>query len=40
MKNIDVIRAFVYGEQAHTLNLMSSGDKLIKRKIIQSNKGE
>lgn len=29
MKNIDVIRAFVYGEQAHTLNLMSSGDKLI-----------
>lgn len=29
MKNIDVIRAFVYGEQAHALNLMSSGDKLI-----------
>ena len=29
MKNIDVIKAFIYGEQAHTLNLMSSGDKLI-----------
>ena len=29
MKNIDVIRAFIYGEQAHTLNLMSSGDKLV-----------
>ena len=29
MKNTDVIRAFIYGEQAHTLNLMSSGDKLI-----------
>lgn len=28
-RNIDVIKAFVYGEQAHTLNLMSSGDKLI-----------
>lgn len=28
-ENIDVIKAFVYGEQAHTLNLMSSGDKLI-----------
>lgn len=29
MKNLDVIKAFIYGEQAHTLNLMSSGDKLI-----------
>ena len=29
MKSIDVIKAFIYGEQAHTLNLMSSGDKLI-----------
>lgn len=29
MKNTDVIRVFIYGEQAHTLNLMSSGDKLI-----------
>ena len=29
MKNLDVVRAFIYGEQAHTLNLMSSGDKLI-----------
>ena len=29
MKNSDVIKAFVYGEPAHTLNLMSSGDKLI-----------
>ena len=29
MKNTDVIKAFIYGEQAHTLNLMSSGDKLI-----------
>lgn len=28
-RNIDVIRAFIYGEPAHTLNLMSSGDKLI-----------
>ena len=29
MKNLDVIKAFIYGEQAHTLNLMSSWDKLI-----------
>ena len=29
MKNTDVLKAFIYGEQAHTLNLMSSGDKLI-----------
>lgn len=29
MKNLDVIKAFIYGEQAHTLNLISTGDKLI-----------
>ena len=29
MKNLDVIRAFIYGDTLHTTNLRSTGDKLI-----------
>lgn len=28
-KNIDVIKAFIYGDTLHTTNLRSTGDKLI-----------
>lgn len=29
MKNLDVIKAFIYGDTLHTTNLRSTGDKLI-----------